>query len=206
MGITTPLFPSEPTSNGRSVDSLDRAGRPNDTTEAVVLVANFMRSTKAPARTPGSLDSGNKNGQKAPSSRQRALNQGEQAFLNAGCGICHVATFVTLPAGTRINGGAYEVPAALGSATIHPYSDFLLHDIGTGDGIVQNGGQSTRNKIRTMPLWGLSKRRTFLHDGSANSISEAINRHSGEASGAVSAFQRLPPQANQSVMSFLNSL
>ena len=206
MGITTPLFPSEPTSNGRSVERFDRAGRPNDTTEAVVLVANFMRSTKAPARTPGSFGPSNKNGQKAPSSRERALNQGEQAFLNAGCGICHVATFVTAPAGTRINGDAYEIPAALGSITIHPYSDFLLHDVGTGDGIVQNGGQATRNKIRTTPLWGLSKRRTFLHDGSANSLSEAINRHAGEAAGVISAFQQLSPQAKQSLVSFLNSL
>ena len=126
--------------------------------------------------------------------------------MNAGCGICHVATFVTAPAGTRINGDAYEIPAALGSITIHPYSDFLLHDVGTGDGIVQNGGQATRNKIRTTPLWGLSKRRTFLHDGSANSLSEAINRHAGEAAGVISAFQQLSPQAKQSLVSFLNSL
>lgn len=206
MGITTPLFSSEPTSNGRSVEGFDHAGRPNDTTEAVLLAANFIRSTKAPARTPGSLGPINQKGQKAPTSRQLALNQGEQAFTSAGCGICHTATFVTAPAGTLINGGAYAVPAALGGFTIHPYSDFLLHDVGTGDGIVQNGGQATRNKIRTMPLWGLSKRRIFLHDGSANSIADAISRHAGEAAEVISAFQKLSPKANQSVMTFLNSL
>lgn len=206
MGITTPLFPSEPTSNGRSVESFDKGGRPNDTTEAVLLSADFIRSTKVPARTPGSLDPVNRKGQKAPTSRQLALNQGEQAFVSTGCGICHTASFVTAPAGSVINGGAYAVPAALGGMTIHPYSDFLLHDIGTGDGIVQNGGQATRNKIRTAPLWGLSKRRIFLHDGSASTLSEAINRHAGEAAAVVSAFQKLSPQANQSLMTFLNSL
>jgi CxxC motif-containing protein (DUF1111 family) len=51
------------------------------------------------------------------------------------------------------NGGTFIVPPALGSKVIHPYSDFLLHDVGTGDGIVQNGGQSTANKLRTPPLW-----------------------------------------------------
>lgn len=206
MGITTPLFPTEPTSNGRSIESFDKAGRPNDTTEAVLLAANFIRSTKAPARTPGSTDPRNQRPPKAATSRQIALNKGEQTFTSAGCAICHTASFVTAPAGTLINGGAYEVPAALGGVTIHPYSDFLLHDVGTGDGIVQNGGQATRNKIRTMPLWGLSKRRIFLHDGSATSLADAINRHSGEASTVVASFQKLSSQANQDLMNFLNSL
>ena len=206
MGITTPLLPSEPTSNGRSVESFDQGGRPNDTTEAVLLSADFIRSTKAPARTPGSPAPGNRNPQRGPTSRQVTLDQGEQVFANTGCAICHTSSFVTAQAGTLINGGAYAVPAALGGVTIHPYSDFLLHDVGTGDGIVQNGGQATRNKIRTMPLWGLSKRRIFLHDGSANSIPDAINRHSGEAAAVISSFRKLSRQANQDLMNFLNSL
>ncbi len=206
MGITTPLFPTEPTSNGRSVESFDTAGDPNDTDEAVLLAANFMRATKAPERTPGSPNNGNNQPQRGPSSRQVALNQGEKVFTDTGCGICHTATFVTAPAGTPMNGGAYEVPEALANMTIHPYGDFLLHDVGTGDGIVQNGGQATRNKMRTMPLWGLSKRRMFLHDGSAKSIADAINRHAGEAREVKAAFNRLNSQDTQQLMSFLNSL
>lgn len=206
MGITTPLLTSEPTSNGRSVESFDQGGRPNDTTEAVLLSADFIRSTKAPARTPGSPAPGNRNPQRGLTSRQVTLDQGEQVFANTGCAICHTSSFVTAQAGTLINGGAYVVPAALGGVTIHPYSDFLLHDVGTGDGIVQNGGQATRNKIRTMPLWGLSKRRIFLHDGSANSIPDAINRHSGEAAAVISSFRKLSRQADQDLMNFLNSL
>ena len=206
MGITTPLFPSEPTSNGRSVDSFDQGGKPNDTNEGIFLAANFMRSTKAPDRTPGSPDQGQKQPRQAPTPRQATINQGEQVFVSTGCAICHTTTFVTAPAGTPINGGSYNVPQALGSVTFHPYGDFLLHDVGTGDGIVQNGGQSTRNKVRTMPLWGLSKRSIFLHDGSSNSLVDAIGRHKGEASDVVAAFKKLSPQDNDQLMQFLNTL
>ncbi len=204
MGITTPLFPTEATSNGRSVDRFETVGQPNDSNDGVLLAANFMRSTKAPARTPGSLDP-RQPGQN-PTARQVSITQGERVFNAAGCGICHTPSFVTAPAGTPINGGDYLIPVALGGVTFHPYGDFLLHDIGTGDGIVQNGGQSTRNKMRTMPLWGLSKRRTFLHDGSATTVQSAINQHSGEAVQVIAAFRRLSSQDSQNLMNFLNSL
>ncbi len=208
MGITTPLFPTEATSNGRSVDSFDQGGKPNDTNEGIFLAANFIRSTKAPDRTPGSPDQGQKQPRQGqpPTPHQATISQGEQLFVSTGCAICHTTTFVTAPAGTPINGGSYKVPQALGSVTFHPYGDFLLHDVGTGDGIVQNGGQSTRNKVRTMPLWGLSKRSIFLHDGSSNSLVDAIGRHKGEASDVVAAFKKLSPQDNDQLMQFLNTL
>src|SRR5581483_3185544 len=79
---------------------------------------------------------------------------GSQLFAAIGCNLCHVDTMLTAPAGAVINGGAYAVPAALGNKYIHPYGDFLLHDIGTGDGIVQAGPADTANKLRTAPLWG----------------------------------------------------
>lgn len=204
MGITTPLFPTELTSNGRSVDRFETVGQPNDSEAGVLLAANFMRSTKAPARTPGSLAPQQPG--KPLTARQAEIARGEKAFAATGCVICHIANFVTAPAGTPINGGTYLVPVALGSRTIHPYSDFLLHDVGTGDGIVQNGGQSTRNKLRTTPLWGLSKRRTFLHDGSAPSLLDAINRHGGESVEVTAAFKRLTAQENQDLIRFLNTL
>jgi hypothetical protein len=64
-----------------------------------------------------------------------------------------------------INGGTFVVPAALGNKVIHPFSDFLLHDVGTGGGIIQNGGPSTANKLRTPPLWGLRTRTRHMQDG-----------------------------------------
>ena len=58
----------------------------------------------------------------------------------------------------------FVVPDALGNKIIHPYSDFLLHDIETGDGIVQAAPQDTANKLRTAPLWGLRMRPRYMHD------------------------------------------
>jgi len=79
----------------------------------------------------------------------------------------------------------------LGGKTIHPFSDFLLHDVGTGDGIVQNGGLETRNKLRTTPLWGLRTRGRLLHDGSASDLTTAIRRHAEEAEFARWRFLNL---------------
>lgn len=83
---------------------------------------------------------------------------GDQLFNQIGCAVCHVRNSATAAPGTLINGGAFTVPAALGNKTIHPSGDFLLHNVGTGDGTVQNGGQSTANKPRAAPLWGLCAR------------------------------------------------
>jgi len=92
-----------------------------------------------------------------------------------------------------INGGAFTVPAALGNKTIHPFSDFLLHDVGTGDGIVQNGGQGTRNQLRTPPLWGLRARDRLMHDLQTVSRTDAINRHAGQATTAKHNRMTVPP-------------
>jgi len=92
-------------------------------------------------------------------------------------------------AGRQHQWGAFTVPAALGSKIIHPYSDFLLHDIGTGDGIVQNGGQSTANKLRTVPLWGTRTHSRRMHDGATLTFNESILRHAGEARGVTSNYR-----------------
>ena len=98
------------------------------------------------------------------------------------------------------------MPTALGDKIIHPFSDFLLHDIGTGDGIVQNGGQSTRNKLRTAPLWGLRTRSRLMHDGLTVTIFDAINRHQGEAFWPLLNFQTLSNADKNRLLTFLNSL
>src|SRR6202040_2704806 len=106
---------------------------------------------------------------------------GNQLFNAIGCITCHVETMVTAPAGTTINGGQYVVSAALGNKVIHPFGDFLLHDVGTGDGIVQAGPADTANKLRTAPLWGLHIRSRFMHDLDSLTLDHAIRRHRGEA-------------------------
>src|SRR6202011_4673798 len=126
-----------------------------------------MRATMAPPRGPSSPD----------------VVAGSAIFDAIGCKTCHVRSITTAPLGTPINGGMFTVPAALASKTIHPFGDFLLHDVGTGDGIVQNGGQSTRNKLRTAPLWGMRTRSRLMHDGESLTARGAILRHGGEALG-----------------------
>jgi CxxC motif-containing protein (DUF1111 family) len=107
---------------------------------------------------------------------------------------------------TPINGGAMLVSRTLGNKRIQPFGDFLLHDVGTGDGIVQNGGAATRNKIRTAPLWGLHARTRFMHDFLSHSIDDAIARHGGQADGTRRAFTGLSRTDQRKVLTFLRSL
>ena len=85
-----------------------------------------------------------------------------------------------------------------------PYSDLLLHDIGTGDGIGQ--GDAKPEEIRTPPLWGLRLRAPFLHDGRASTFKEAIELHAGEAVKSRTAYEGLSPEDKKAVLTFLGSL
>ena len=193
MGITSPLQPTENSSVGNSVAAFDTVADPEDTGTDIQLFADFMRSLKAPSRDTALA---------ATASAQTGLS----LFNSIGCATCHVATINTAPAGSVINGGAFTVPAALGDKAIHPFGDFLLHDVGTGDGIVQNGGQSTRNKVRTMPLWGMRARDRLMHDGASVSRTDAILRHRNEAAGAANNFAALSLTQQNNIIDFLNSL
>jgi CxxC motif-containing protein (DUF1111 family) len=122
-----------------------------------------------------------------------------------------VPTYKTLSPGTRINGGTYKVPKCLGNTIIHPYSDFLLHDVGTGDGIPQAAkpeylDQSTANKFRTAPLWGLRFRYRLMHDGNSPGTEAAIIRHSVEAATIRHKYQSLNPAEKKQLQQFLDSL
>jgi CxxC motif-containing protein (DUF1111 family) len=193
MGITSPLQPTESTSIGHSVEAFDVVPDPEDEGEDIETFARFMRATKAPPRD-------------AELVMTPDAQAGEQIFQQIGCAICHVPTIITAQAGTVINGGAFTVPEALGSKIIHPFSDFLLHDVGSGDGIVQNGGQGTRNKIRTAPLWGLRTRSRFMHDGLSLTPTDAILRHAREALGVIDQYRGLSTIEKDQLLAFLRSL
>lgn len=199
MGISTPMLPQEQLSNGRPLPpGLDpfpgEPGASDDTNnEDLELFATFMRATKAPPRD-------------AALAATFDARRGEGLFRDVGCATCHTPTIVTAPVGTVINGGTFTVPAALGNKVIHPFSDFLLHDVGTGDGIVQNGGASTRTKMRTPPLWGLRARGRLMHDAASMSFSEAIARHGGQAAGARAGFNALSGTDKNRLLVFLASL
>jgi CxxC motif-containing protein (DUF1111 family) len=155
--------------------------------------ARFMRATKAPPvdatlmATPDAI-------------------AGQALFSQIGCAICHVTSLTTAAAGTSINGGTYFIPDALGNKTFHPYSDFLLHSIGTGDGIVQNGPADTAFKVRTAPLWGLRTHDRLMHDGLSGSREEAIIRHGGEAVNVTKAYLFLSSKQKAQLLTFLNAL
>lgn len=196
MGITSPLFPAENTSNGNSVAAFDTVSDPEDAATGsnpfgpdVEAFTRFLRSTKAPPIGFSNDDS----------------LQGRKLFKDIGCMDCHTGSIVTAPAGTSFNGGTFIVDAALGDKIIHPFGDFMLHDINTGDGIVQNGGAGTRNQIRTAPLWGLRTRTRLMHDGLTLTPADAIARHGGQAASTVTAFNALTPAEKAQVLTFLSS-
>ena len=193
MGITSPLQPTENTSNGNSVAAFDTVIDPEDDGTDVQAFARFMRAAKAPPRDTALAATFD-------------AQQGDILFNQIGCNTCHVRSIVTAPAGTAINGGAFVVPTALGNKTIRPFGDFLLHDVGTGDGIVQNGGQSTRNRVRTAPLWGMRTRDRLMHDGETLTRNEAILRHFGEANPVINNYINLSTTQKNQVITFLNTL
>jgi CxxC motif-containing protein (DUF1111 family) len=155
--------------------------------------AQFMRGTMAPPVDSTLLATS-------------AAQSGQQLFNAIGCNICHVTSITTAPPGTVINGGAFTVPAALGNKIIHPYSDFLLHDVGTGDGIVQNGPADTANKLRTAPLWGMRTKSRLMHDLQSYTRNDAILRHSNEAIQVIYNYQSLTTTQKNNLITFLNSL
>jgi CxxC motif-containing protein (DUF1111 family) len=195
MGITNPFDGNggtvENNSLGRSVAAFDEVEDPEDDGADVEAFANFMRATRAPRRGPITT----------------AASRGAVLFEQIGCAICHTPSIVTSPPGTVINQGAFVVPAALGNKRIRPFSDFLLHDIGTGDGIVQNGGPGTRNMVRTPPLWGVRTRPELMHDGLSLTFNEAIQRHAGTGGTFTrNNFNNLTSSQRADIVAFLLSL
>ncbi|CAN5700967.1 hypothetical protein BH18PSE1_BH18PSE1_10280 [soil metagenome] len=193
MGITSPLFPDENTSSGRFVgfgSPFDAVADPEDDGVDVIAFANFMRATKAPSRGPITRD----------------VQAGEGFFNQVGCVSCHASTLRTAPPGTKINDGAFTVPNPLGNKIIHPYSDFLLHDVGTGDGIPVSEDAATANLIRTAPLWALRMRNRLMHDGLSFTKEEAIQRHEGQAVAVIDEYNALTDEQRRQVLAFLDSL
>lgn len=200
MGITSPLQPTENTSNGVSVAAFDAVPDPEEAPTVaepfgpdVEAFARFMRSTKVPPRDTVAAASAD-------------AIAGQALFTAIGCATCHTPTVQTAPVGTIVNGGKLTITAALGDKIIHPYSDFLLHDVGTGDGIVQNGGAGTRNQLRTPPLWGMRTRSRLMHDGESLTRNDAILRHFGQATTAGDNYFFLSLTQKNQVVAFLNSL
>ena len=208
QGITNELFPDE-RGEGGVPDALPpncRIRAPQDSVnyestqpQAVIdntnAFANFMRflAPPVPANSYGNVTSAQ-------------IAAGEAAFNNAGCNVCHKKSMTT----------GNHVTAALANKTVNLFSDLLLHDIGTGDGISQGGVDGTQSRFRTAPLWGVGQRLFFLHDGRSTDLLDAINQHGGEATRVINNFKgestgadaqfNLDATARQNLVYFLRSL
>jgi CxxC motif-containing protein (DUF1111 family) len=147
------------------------------------------------------------------------VQQGKALFSSIGCVGCHTGTFQT---------SASHPFSELRDQTIHPYTDLLLHDMGAGlaDNLAE--GQATGAEWRTAPLWGLGlsacvtggvinptggqgnevcvAEHSYLHDGRARSITEAILWHGGEGEASKVAFEALSANDKNAVLAFLESL
>lgn len=143
---------------------------------------------------------------KAPIQRNQndpEVLQGKSLFIQTGCESCHKQTLKT----------GFSTIAALSNKTFHPYTDLLLHDMGSGldDGYTE--GNAKTSEWRTPPLWGLGLSPNsqggqyfLLHDGRAKTIEEAIQLHGGEAQQSKEKFQQLSVQERNNLVKFLKSL
>jgi len=205
MGITSPDLPQERSTcalgKTRFGVSLDNDDDPEDPTDDdgradVDHFADFVRALEPPPRAVESVDA----------------QAGHVSFTSIGCAGCHVETLTT-----DANPGAFIPPttggvaitpalnALLATQTFHPFSDFLLHDMGAlGDGITSGAAGPTM--MRTAPLWGARARSRFLHDGRAQTVAEAVALHAGQGAAAAVAFQGLSSPAQQQVIDFINTL
>ena len=186
MGITNDLFPSE-MAYGIDEPRMRRCDPfpdpedipdPRTRRRGIDNFASFMRLL-APV-SPGPFDP--------------VAQTGQSVFNTIGCTACHVPSLTT---GASANPQFHHRPVPL-------FSDLLLHDVGTGDGIRQASAEP--DEIRTPALWGLRFRRPLLHDGSAATPEDAIRRHAGEAEVARRGFERLGPADREALLRFLRTL
>lgn len=192
LGITNPVSPIEDLPQGKPIPmACVKRSVPNDPLGAeTVQIFDFLVYL-APV-TPGV---GNANGQ--------------AQFTNVGCSLCHTPSYPTDPAVMIASdlAGHFNGPiTALSNQTVNLYSDLLLHDMGTGLQDKIPLGQATGSQWRTTPLWGLSQRTAFLHDGRAKDLNTAIQDHGGEAAQVLLNFNALAPQDQADLITFINSL
>ncbi len=180
MGVTSQMFPNENCPEG---DCSTLAHNPfpgiNDQDGDVQKFADYMGMLAPPAR--GAIT--------------KQTERGEFVFLAIGCANCHTPALITGPSQV----------SAFNHVVFHPYSDFLLHDMGSlGDGIVQ--GPAGATMMRTQPLWGLRFQSTLLHDGRAPDVKSAILGHDGQGKASRNKFTTLNPQQQADLLAFLGSL
>ncbi|MBR4534102.1 MAG: thiol oxidoreductase [Bacteroidaceae bacterium] len=204
MGVTNSRYPEEICEGQLQMEEGSMMGLAYDqldiSTEDMEDVDLYLQCLGVPARR---------------NVNNKTVKHGEQLFYEAGCQLCHATTLHTRTRGTTLLNGT-QLPQ-LGSQTIHPYSDFLLHDMGSeimGVGLNDNyvSGLARGNEWRTTPLWGIGLQETvnghtyFLHDGRARNFTEAIMWHGGEAEASKNKFANMGRDDRKALIRFLQSL
>jgi CxxC motif-containing protein (DUF1111 family) len=218
MGITNELFPNErplPGEDGgggtgdtglvSTCLNLGGAGYPEDTSnpaaspnsavlDDVSAFANFMRFLAPPPTGPVVL-----NGSTVSSS---SISAGSSLFNSIGCSVCHNPT----PGTTQPSG----FTSSLSKTPVNAFSDFEIHDMGTGLADNVSQGSAGGNQFRTAPLWGLGQRIFLLHDGRTSNLITAISDHESNGSEAnvpvEEFFDDLSTTQQQEILDFLRSL
>jgi CxxC motif-containing protein (DUF1111 family) len=183
MGVTSPDYPDEqaPLADPALLAGCDITPGLEDDGSAVSAFTDFVQML-API---------------APLEQTPAARRGDGLFSKLGCDGCHVR---------KITSGESPI-SALAFKTYAPFSDFLLHDMGAlGDRIAGEGDAAPR-EMRTAPLWGLRLGGpTYLHNGRARSIAEAVERHDGQARRSRDAYVRLSVEKKAALLAFLQTL
>ena len=188
MGITSDYSMHEPAINGLSSPYPDEIPDPEVSAQTVGNVVFYLRTLKAPVQR--NVDDAD-------------VIAGKQVFSDLKCASCHITSWTT---------GTTDI-AALSNQTFYPYTDLLLHDMGTGldDGYTE--GMAQTSEWRTPPLWGLGLAKAsqggqyfLMHDGRAHSIEEAILLHGGEAEASKNNYEALSDETKQQLLKFLESL
>ncbi len=169
---------------------------PNDNGKILLALAYFQSTLAPPPRGPITAQ----------------VKHGDEIFHQMRCDVCHQPDSRTVSK-VRLPDPESPIPKinyieceALSGKTFHPYSDFLVHQMGPdlADGMPQEGARG--GEWRSAPLWGLGRRRYFLHDGRAKTIDQAIAMHGGQAQSVVDNWKKLSKEDNDALLAFLKSL
>ena len=182
MGITTPAHPDEANAGGVPAvpGQVDPADEPEITEATLAATVDFVRMLAPPQPRPDS---------------SARVARGAELFSSLGCAGCHVPQMTT---------GMHEV-SALSERTFALYSDLLLHDMGPELASTCTEG-ALPEEYRTEPLMGLRYRKSFLHDGRAGRVRDAIMMHGGEAAAARQRFAELDRVVQEALLEFLSTL
>jgi CxxC motif-containing protein (DUF1111 family) len=195
QGVTNEAFPDKretdpscqynglPEDGLNSLPAFNSGSAASDYSSDIVNFAAFARLSAPPTPTPDTL----------------STTRGRQVFQSIGCHLCHVVAQTT----------GHSQYSGQSNVSFFPFSDFALHDMGTGlaDGVSQ--GNASGSQFRTAPLWGIGQRLFFLHDGRTSDLYQAITAHTGngsEANKVIFAFEMLSPTDQQNLLNFLRSL